>query len=233
MSTETSIRVKPIRLLASLLGGAALFFALGAMATDKEEAKADVTVIDGDTLQIDSRIFNLAGVDAPELGQRCLIEEKEWRCGLEAALALRKLTAFGSVTCATEEKGQRVTGLCHVANKELGVVLLEQGYVVALDDATPTYKSAQGHAREAKLGLWRGAFVPPEKWRTGERLPGEITDTTFCVVKAVITDKEQKIFYIPSDEIYDSVTVDPARGERMFCSDDEAILQGWNRFPRN
>lgn len=222
-----------MRQIVSILAVTALLFVLGARAAPTAETKASVTVIDGDTLQIESRIFNLAGIDAPELGQRCLIEDKEWRCGLEAALALRKLTAFGEVNCTTEEQGPRVSGLCHVADKDLGAVLLEQGYVVVLAATFPTYQSAEAHAREAKLGLWRGAFVPPEKWRTGERLPGEITDTTFCVVKAVITEKEQKIFYIPSDEIYDSVTIDPGRGERMFCSDDEAILQGWNRFPRN
>ena len=193
-----------MRHLLSLLGVAAMALLLAGQQASTTETKGNVTVIDGDTLQIGSRIFHLAGIDAPELGQRCLIEEKEWRCGLDAALALRKLTAFGEVNCTSEEEGQMVSGLCHVADKDLGAVLLEQGYVVALAESFPTYQSAQAHAQEAKLGLWRGAFVPPEMWRTGERLPGEITDTTFCVVKAVITEKEQKIFYIPSDEVYDS-----------------------------
>jgi endonuclease YncB( thermonuclease family) len=28
-------------------------------------------------------------------------------------------------------------------------------------------------ARENKRGMWRGKFVGPERWRKGERLPGE------------------------------------------------------------
>ena len=52
------------------------------------------------------------------------------------------------------------------------------------------------------------------------------------MVKGVITEDQQKIFYIPSDESYNEIEVDRAKGERMFCSDDEAILAGWNRFPR-
>jgi hypothetical protein len=28
-------------------------------------------------------------------------------------------------------------------------------------------------ARENKRGIWRGEFILPEKWRKGERLPGE------------------------------------------------------------
>ena len=87
-------------------------------------------------------------------------------------------------------------------------------------------------AKDAKLGLWRGDFILPATWRQGERLPGETTDSTFCVVKGVITEDDQKIFYVPSDEIYNEVTINPDKGEKMFCSDDEAILAGWYRFPR-
>lgn len=191
-----------------------------------------VLVIDGDTLQVGNRIFHLAGIDAPELGQRCKVENKGWRCGLEAALALRKLIAFGKVACTTNEEGVIVTGACTAAGKDLGEVLLSQGYALALSEAFPTYKGAEMAAQEAKLGLWRGDFVRPEDWRSGARLPGETTDTTFCVVKAKVTEEQQKIFYIPSDENYAAITIDPERGERIFCSDDEAILAGWTRFPR-
>ena len=77
-----------------------------------------------------------------------------------------------------------------------------------------------------------GDFVRPGDWRRGARLPGETTDTVFCVVKGTVTEEDQKLFLIPSDDDYHSREIDPARGERMFCSDDEAILAGWTRFPR-
>jgi len=54
----------------------------------------------------------------------------------------------------------------------------------------------------------------------------------FCVVKGTVTEEDQKLFLIPSDDDYHSREIDAARGERMFCSDDEAILAGWTRFPR-
>ena len=76
--------------------------ALWPVTADAYEMTGQVWVIDGDTLQIEQSIVHLAGIDAPELGQRCLLEEKEWRCGLEAALALRKLVAFGGVVCTSE-----------------------------------------------------------------------------------------------------------------------------------
>lgn len=215
--------------LALLLGATGLH--LRAAAQEPGDAE-EVSVIDADTLQVGNRIVHLAGIDAPELGQRCKVEDKEWRCGLEAALALRKLIAFGNVACTTSEDGAIVTGACTAAGKDLGEVLLSQGYALALNVAFPTYKSAEMAAQEAKLGLWRGDFVRPDEWRSGTRLPGETTDTTFCVVKAAVTEEQQKIFFVPSDEDYAAVTIDPERGERIFCSDDEAILAGWTRFPR-
>jgi endonuclease YncB( thermonuclease family) len=197
-----------------------------------QKAAGTVSIIDGDTLQIGDRIVHLAGIDAPELGQRCMIEDKDWRCGLEAALALRKLAAFGTVSCTAEKDAPRVTGACQIDGKDLSEVMVGQGYAVALPNAVPSYQSAQAAARDAKLGLWRGAFIPPGDWRQGARLEGETTDTIFCVVKGAINEKDQRIFYIPSDETYEEVAIDPEKGERMFCSDDEAILAGWSRFPR-
>ncbi len=205
---------------------------LAAAPSGRADSAGQASVIDGDTLQIDDRVVNLSSIDAPELGQRCMKEAKEWRCGLEAALALRKLTAFGTVSCTSEDKGAVVTGICQIEGKDLGEVLLGQGYAVALEGALPNYRSAETAAKAAKLGLWRGVFIRPKAWRTGERLPGETTDPTFCVVKGVVTKDGQKIFYIPSDGNYNQIEVDQAKGERMFCSDDEAILAGWYRFPR-
>ena len=221
-----------MRLVAGLLFCALLALAAAPRAGLSEEIAGDVWIIDADTLQIGNKIIHLAGIDAPELGQRCLLEDKEWRCGLEAALALRKLVAFGGVTCSSEEEGTMVTGPCAAAGKDLAEALLSQGYALALPDAFPIYQSAQAAAQEGELGLWRGDFVRPEDWRRGARLPGEPTDTAVCVVKGTVTEEAQKIFYIPSDKDYNKIAIDPTRGERMFCSDDEAILAGWTRFPR-
>ncbi len=221
--------MRPFLLLLSVLVLAVASVFGSALADTAPDA---VAIIDGDTLQIGDRIVHLAGIDAPELGQRCMIEDKDWRCGLEAALALRKLAAFGTVTCVSEEEAQTVVGTCQIDGKDLAEVMVGQGYAVALPGAAPNYQSAEAAAKDAKLGLWRGDFVLPADWRQGARLPGETTDTIFCVVKGAIKEDDQRIFYIPSDEQYEEITIDPNKGERMFCSDDEAILAGWSRFPR-
>ncbi len=190
-------------------------------------------VIDGDTLVIEGRLVQLAGIDAPELGQRCFNKGKSWRCGLEAALALRKLISFGDVVCEPDKaKPQSALASCSVADKDLATALLQQGYAVALPEAPSPLQAAQNSAKEAKFGIWRGDFVAPASWRDGVRLPGQTKDPQYCVIKGTINEKDQRVFYIPSDKGYDAIVIDPSRGERMFCSDDQAILRGWRPFPK-
>lgn len=196
-------------------------------------AKEANPVIDGDTLVVDGELVQLAGIDAPELGQRCFNDGKSWRCGLEAALALRKLIAFGEVVCeAVEAEPKTAKAHCSVDDKDIAVALLQQGYAIALPEASSPLQAAQNSAKDAKFGIWRGDFVAPASWRDGVRLPGEAEDTQYCVIKGTINEKDQRVFYVPSDEGYDAIKIDPSRGERMFCSDDQAILRGWRPFPK-
>ena len=189
-------------------------------------------VIDGDSIEIAGRTRHLAGIDAPELGQQCMNAGKQWRCGLEAALTLQKLFEFGPIDCAPA--GQPAAGptiACAAKGKDLAEALLAQGYAVALPDADPGYIRAESAAKKAELGLWRGDFVQPAAWRDGQRLPGETSGLGECTVKGVIDSDNQRLYYVPSDEEYEALKIDPSRGERMFCSDDEAVLAGWMRHP--
>lgn len=41
-----------------------------------------------------------------------------------------------------------------------------------------------------------------------------------------------RIYHVPGMEDYNSTTIDPAQGERWFCSESEAIENGWRKAPR-
>jgi hypothetical protein len=102
-----------------------------------------------------------------------------------------------------------------------------------LPDSLPNYLSTQATAKGARLGVWRGDFVLPWEWRRGVRLSADSDGAVdACRIKGAITSENQRVFYIPSDADYDEVQIDPKKGERIFCSDDEALLAGWKRFPR-
>ena len=199
-----------------------------------ETLSGQVSVIDGDTLEIEGVVIQLYGIDAPELGQTCLLKSKRWRCGQEAAFALRRLTDAGPVACrATTVEEHRTKAVCVAGSADLAEQMLQKGYAVNLEQTPPSYNNAEASARSARLGLWRSTFVRPWDWRQGVRLPGGPADeVTVCEVKGTINDKDQRVFYLPSDRGYEEISIDPSRGERMFCSDDEALLAGWKRFPR-
>jgi cold shock CspA family protein len=54
-----------------------------------------------------------------------------------------------------------------------------------------------------------------------------------CVIKGNISiSSGRKWYHVPGMEDYASTVIDPAKGERYFCSESEAIENGWQRAPR-
>ncbi|MBL1179182.1 cold shock domain-containing protein [Pantanalinema sp. GBBB05] len=54
-----------------------------------------------------------------------------------------------------------------------------------------------------------------------------------CVIKGNISvEKGNKLYHLPGMEDYESTVIHPAKGERWFCSESEAIASGWRKAPR-
>jgi endonuclease YncB( thermonuclease family) len=215
--------------LVALLGG---YLAPPAPVAHAKTEAAALRVIDGDTIEVDGRVVQLFGIDAPELGQACRRDGKLDRCGLHAAFALRKLlfASESPLACEAQPDGSEV---CRLGHEDVSVVLLHQGYATALAGAFVDYQDAQAAAKNAGLGIWGGDFVPPEEWRAGKRLPvreGEEPET--CPIKAVVGVGDTHFYYVPTEEDYESITLHPERGDRNFCSDDEARADDWTLVPR-
>jgi endonuclease YncB( thermonuclease family) len=127
-----------------------------------EMIEARPRVIDGDTLRLDGREVRLAGIDAPEHGQRCERLGKAWRCGEEAAAALRRLVGAGPVRCEgrRNDKYGRLLARC-ATHEDLGARLVGDGLAVAYGD----YEVEEAAARAARRGIWGGTFEPPAEFR--------------------------------------------------------------------
>lgn len=211
----------------------AIALALGFRGGSGEERSTVIEVIDGDTLLIDRRYVQLAGIDAPELGQLCLHEGKTWPCGLEAARALAKLAALGRIHCDIDAAQEPLpAATCRSGEEDVAETMLRQGYAVALPGGFPGYAEAQAAAQKVPLGIWRGAFVAPSAWRDGARLAQEqAAGDKACPIKAVVEADGRKVYLLPSDGIYGSVALRPEAGERLFCSDEAARAAGWTERP--
>jgi endonuclease YncB( thermonuclease family) len=196
------------------------------------DAGQDVSVVDADTLLVDGKIVQLFGIDAPELGQLCLHDGVTFHCGILAAFELHKLLdlQIEPPRCkpmdAVNPNGLFV---CIAGHSDLAATLLHAGYVLAVPGANPDYTEAQESAKEANYGLWHSRFITPQAWRAGERLPEELAAALPCPVKGVADNNGTGRYFVPTDESYEALEIDPARGDRRFCTDEEARRAGWRR----
>jgi len=215
-------------------------------------------VLDGDTLQIGKTVYQLAGIDAPELGQACNHDGHLWLCGLAAGYRLHKQLEMETtqIKCFVQPAPQGLPiAACLIGDEELSSILLKGGNVTALANSPPHYAAAEHLAKQASLGIWSGEFIPPSQWRKGRRLPNEhdFTESTrpaaelpwkhlerkflhpskathaACMVKGDISETNERLYYSPLDQEYESIVITPETGERYFCGDDEARQAGWRR----
>lgn len=127
------------------------------------EVSGSATVIDGDSLAVGGHEIRLLGVDAPEREQTCTRKNAEWRCGAEAAGALRNRMRGQTIKCSGNERDihDRLLAVCRVRGTELNRWLVEQGWAVSYGH----YYDEEQAAKRARRGIWSGSFTRPRDWR--------------------------------------------------------------------
>ena len=125
--------------------------------------------LDGDSLEIAGMNIRLAGIDAPEARQECRDRAGEsYPCGREAARALAASVAGRSVTCTAldHDRYDRDVAVCTVDGRDLGELMVRAGHAIELPQhSRGRYAAAEREAREARRGIWSGAFEAPVAWR--------------------------------------------------------------------
>jgi endonuclease YncB( thermonuclease family) len=96
------------------------------------DAIGNVSVADGDTLEIRGTKIRLYGSDAPESGQLCRWTGKDYRCGWQAA-AVDDRIARRSVRREKRDVGRygRTIAGCFVGSVSLDDERVKQGWAVA------------------------------------------------------------------------------------------------------
>jgi Staphylococcal nuclease homologue len=53
--------------------------------------------------------------------------------------------------------------------------------------------------------------------------------TGACVIKGNISSGGERIYHVPGQRYYDKTQIDPSKGERWFCTEQEAVAAGWRK----
>ena len=136
-------------------------------------------IIDGDTVHIDRYKIRLEGIDAPEIKQQCKKEYlkisaligftfyKDYYCGIVSKESLINKIDGSKIKCSTSSKDRykRYIATCFKNKLNLNKWMVRNGYAIAYRRYSKRYIVDEDFAKENKLGLWKGKFINPEKWR--------------------------------------------------------------------
>ena len=144
-----------------------------------EEISGIPKVVDGDTVHIDNYKFRLEGIDAPEMRQQCKKESfkisflisftfyKDYSCGRVSKVKLINKINTSEIKCISSSKDRykRYIGTCFKGKTNLNQWMVRNGFAIAYRRYSKKYVPDEEFAKENKLGLWKGKFMEPEKWR--------------------------------------------------------------------
>jgi endonuclease YncB( thermonuclease family) len=216
---------------------------------------ADITGVpkirEGDHIQIGNTRIRLGGIDAPSVDQLCLNTQGErWTCGVAARDELIKHTDNKSWTChprQTVDRRGRTVARCEVEGEDIQKWLVRNGWALAYTRVSHDYDADEKEAREAKAGMWQGAFIAPWDWRIrnkkttvlGATKPpenanaillasasGPVAPSPDCTIKGNVNRSGECIYHKPTSRWYAQIKMHVSKGTRWFCSVDDAEAAG-------
>ena len=215
---------------------------------------ADITgtakVRSGDAVVIWNTRIRLGGIDAPQVDQLCLNTKSErWTCGVAARDELAKYAEGKNWVCharAIDRRG-RTVARCEVGGEDIQKWLVRSGWALAYTRISRDYEADEAAAREAKAGMWQGAFIAPWDWRVRNKktailgavtppenaraillasASGSSAPSPDCTIKGNVNRAGECIFHQPTSRWYAKIEMKISKGTRWFCSVEEAEAAG-------
>jgi endonuclease YncB( thermonuclease family) len=186
-----------------------------------------------DTLRVGGTLVRLAGIEAHEAEQRCGRGANRWRCSGVAETVLSRLVNSRTVSCSlsgSDEAG-RALGHCTVGQTDVAAELVRQGYVFAEAGLLARYAGEEREARAAKAGLWGGDVERPAEYRAKLWEEAKRRAPDGCPIKGQVT-ASARTYVLPWSAEYERARVQAGRGERWFCSEQEAVSAGFKAAQR-
>lgn len=219
--------------------------------SNKELANTDfyavTRVVDGDTIDVNIngiiKRVRLIGINTPEV----VDPRKPVECfGIEASNKAKEVLTGKSVILEkdpsqgdVDKYGRLLRYIWLTDGTNFNKLMIEQGYAYEYTYNLPykyqqEFKEAQKYAQENKLGLWQDNICqtitePISTSNTTTNQNINAVPSGSCVIKGNINSSGEKIYHLPGCGSYDSTVITESRGERWFCTEEEAIAAGWRK----
>ena len=120
---------------------------------------------------------------------------------------------------------------CTADGADIAEQLVRGGHVFASNELFASYASSEREAAGAGAGLWSGVAERPSEYRAKKWDEAKRTAPDGCPIKGRVSEIG-RVYVLPWSPSYDRVKVRTAKGERWFCSEDEARAAGWKPTTR-
>lgn len=206
-----------------------------AMTKDGSAIEGSAVAVSGDRLRIAGRVISLAGIEAPEREQTCQRPRTgTWRCGDAARSVLDRMVRGGRVSCVVDGSAESgpVEGHCSVNGEDIAANLVKGGHAFATPGVFSKYASLESEAQSANIGVWFGSAERPSEFRAKKWEEAKRNAPEGCPIKGQVSGRA-RTYVLPWSPSYDAVKIRSARGERWFCSEEEARAAGWRATARS
>lgn len=155
-------------------------------------------ILGGDKIIVNGMPVRLYGVATPVLGQNCTdAHGRGYDCGYISARKLQEIIGSDPVSCKIMQQNKQgdLMAACSVSSFDIGAVMVEAGWAIALPDITPIYVPYEQKARQSKSGLWEGRFQKPWEWQAEQQqIQERASKITVPKVKLPSKKKTKSIF---------------------------------------
>lgn len=184
----------------------------------------------GDTLRIGRTLIKLKHIEAPESGQMCVgTNGQPWGCGDAARAALAKYLSGSRIDCTLSNRDGTdaiARGDCKKGDTDLAAALVRDGHVFAETGFFARHASLENEARNNHRGIWNGEAQRPDEFRAAAWKAAREKAPQSCPIKGRVSSRD-KFYVMPWMQGYDSIRIRASRGERWFCSEEDARQAGW------
>jgi len=197
-------------------------------------------VVDGDTIDVErggvrTRVRYI-GINTPETvhpirGAECFGKEASAR---NAALVSGQYVHLEKDVSETDKYG-RLLRYVYLGDVLVNEKLVADGYANVSTyppdvHYTDRFRAAEAAARAAGKGLWGADCTVHQSPSSEEGGAAVASEATTCTIKGNLAQETgERIYHVPGCPYYRQTVISEEKGERWFCTEDEALAAGWRK----